>query len=290
MATIRTIYNRRFDEVINSKSAAGIPLTTFFLDPSTSQHHFLSIYDIPLSQDRADGDHIGYRDAPIYRKTNPLATSDDITPSSEAANEAMLKRAGLSLQKILQNEYGDLVKTTPKQPQGQERERLQNAMKLQNPSLAHLSPAEALTKLKTQLRKYQQRQPPFDRPLGKDESVREWWAKLSKKHTSAVDVLAVSDPQTLDFLQYSFPVVSHISLGHAFPQALAIKLYSILVNSMPDERTMSVVTWLNSPRANRQHVGTLRDAAVIRSFSRANPKVSSSSSLSETTLIGYILI
>lgn len=38
---------------------------------------------------------------------------------------------------------------------------------------------------------------------------------------------------------------------------LAIKIYSALVNSMPDERTGSNITWFNSPLRGNQHVSTL---------------------------------
>ncbi|KAL0564676.1 hypothetical protein V5O48_017368 [Marasmius crinis-equi] len=38
---------------------------------------------------------------------------------------------------------------------------------------------------------------------------------------------------------------------------LAVKLFSSLANSMPDERTGSGITWLNSPLRNRQKVDTL---------------------------------
>jgi hypothetical protein len=38
---------------------------------------------------------------------------------------------------------------------------------------------------------------------------------------------------------------------------LAIKIYSTLVNSMPDERTGSKITWLNSPLRANQDVATL---------------------------------
>jgi hypothetical protein len=40
-------------------------------------------------------------------------------------------------------------------------------------------------------------------------------------------------------------------------QMLAIKIYLTLVNSMPDERTGSKITWFNSPLRANQGVQTL---------------------------------
>jgi hypothetical protein len=44
---------------------------------------------------------------------------------------------------------------------------------------------------------------------------------------------------------------------------LAIKLFSILVNSMPDERTNSTLTWFNSPLRGRQSAQTLVDMIQV---------------------------
>ncbi|KAG1812150.1 uncharacterized protein BJ212DRAFT_475147 [Suillus subaureus] len=37
---------------------------------------------------------------------------------------------------------------------------------------------------------------------------------------------------------------------------------------MPDERTMSTITWLNSPQRSRQEIGTLQDHIKIRQWHR----------------------
>jgi hypothetical protein len=57
-------------------------------------------------------------------------------------------------------------------------------------------------------------------------------------------------------------------------QALAIKIYSIAINSMEDERTMSVITWLNSLRRSRQLVSTVQNLVKIRKWHRYDPDVS----------------
>ena len=49
-------------------------------------------------------------------------------------------------------------------------------------------------------------------------------------------------------------------------QMLAIKLYSLAVNSMAEERTISTFTWLNSNLRNGQHAKTLVDMVQIRQW------------------------
>ena len=46
-------------------------------------------------------------------------------------------------------------------------------------------------------------------------------------------------------------------------QILGIKIFSILVNSMPDERTNSTITWLNSPIRGNQKTRTLIDMIQV---------------------------
>ncbi|KAF8580210.1 hypothetical protein K439DRAFT_1662869 [Ramaria rubella] len=53
---------------------------------------------------------------------------------------------------------------------------------------------------------------------------------------------------------------------------LAIKLYSIVPNSMCDERTGSTFTWLNSALRNRQKVPTLVDMVQVRQWYLFNPE------------------
>jgi hypothetical protein len=49
---------------------------------------------------------------------------------------------------------------------------------------------------------------------------------------------------------------------------VAIKLFSIMVNSMADERTNSTFTWFNSPIRGRQEINTLRDMIQVGQFYR----------------------
>lgn len=47
---------------------------------------------------------------------------------------------------------------------------------------------------------------------------------------------------------------------------IAIKIFAVLVNSMPDERTGSKFTWFNSPLRGNQHGQTLVDMVQIGQF------------------------
>ncbi|KAJ7939550.1 hypothetical protein B0H13DRAFT_1850336 [Mycena leptocephala] len=51
-------------------------------------------------------------------------------------------------------------------------------------------------------------------------------------------------------------------------EALAVKIFSSNPVSMPDERAMSTVTWINSKDRNRQDILTVSNHLAIRGFSR----------------------
>ena|SRR5260221_104228 len=48
-------------------------------------------------------------------------------------------------------------------------------------------------------------------------------------------------------------------------QAVSVKIFSLMPTSMVDERAMSVATWINSPKRNRQDVATVSNHLAIRS-------------------------
>ena len=54
-----------------------------------------------------------------------------------------------------------------------------------------------------------------------------------------------------------------IELKYHVLQVLAVKIFSILVNSMPDERTNSFITWLNSPNRGNQTTQTIVDMIQV---------------------------
>ncbi|KAF9240037.1 hypothetical protein BU15DRAFT_74264 [Melanogaster broomeanus] len=105
------------------------------------------------------------RTAPIYKDNNPLAVPT-ITISKKGGTPKcttkvpanLLQRVGVSLQKMLRHEFGDAFTNTDwKTPQKQ--------MQLQNPLLSKYHPADALTRLKDQLKAYAKGIDPFDRPI-----------------------------------------------------------------------------------------------------------------------------
>lgn len=57
-------------------------------------------------------------------------------------------------------------------------------------------------------------------------------------------------------------------------QALAIKLYSAVPHSMADERTLSVVTMINTALRNRQGVETIMAMTQVRGYYKSKAKVS----------------
>ncbi|KAI0643696.1 ribonuclease H-like domain-containing protein [Trametes meyenii] len=107
-----------------------------------------------------------------------------------------------------------------------------------HPTLQALGMAKSVAEFRRQLMAYARAEWPFDRPLSTDTGrpVLQWWLDLAV-HPDA-RVLAI----------------------------LAIKLYSIAVNSMADERTASNFSWFNSALRNRQEVQTLVDMIQVRQW------------------------
>jgi hypothetical protein len=79
-------------------------------------------------------------------------------------------------------------------------------------------------------------------------------------------------------------------------QSLALKLYSAVPHSMADERTVSVITWMNPALRNLEKVNTIFSFAQIRGWYRDQAKQGVSSlkifdtgSESELTVAGRSL-
>ncbi|KAK6981356.1 hypothetical protein R3P38DRAFT_2578581, partial [Favolaschia claudopus] len=53
-------------------------------------------------------------------------------------------------------------------------------------------------------------------------------------------------------------------------QVLGVKLFSSNPVSIPDERAMSTVTWMNSKDRNRQDVSAVSNYLAIRGFHRTD--------------------
>ncbi|KAF5312309.1 hypothetical protein D9619_003512 [Psilocybe cf. subviscida] len=97
-------------------------------------------------------------------------------------------------------------------------------------------PVSLSEQYKAQFTAYAQGSYPFTTPLGDGQSPLEWWRGF--EGTANGGILA----------------------------AIAIKLYSVVPHSMADERTMSVVTMINSAQRNRQSVKSVFALAQIRSY------------------------
>ncbi|KAH9839723.1 uncharacterized protein C8Q71DRAFT_703094 [Rhodofomes roseus] len=88
----------------------------------------------------------------------------------------------------------------------------------------------------SQLMAYAQDDHPFSAPHKQGQTVLEWWE--AHRESPHADILA----------------------------ALAIKIYSVMTNSMPDERTASIFTRLNSPVRNRMSMQAMVSQAQIQQF------------------------
>jgi len=129
-------------------------------------------------------------------------------------------------------------------------------MQERNPRLAGLTPREALESLKVELKEYRKGADPFNRKIRKHENIREWWLAVQKDENARV--LGVTMLFSNSFISFTYP----------HDQALAIKLYSVVPVSMADERTVSTITWLNSPTRSRQDIATLKETVQIRQWHR----------------------
>ena len=163
--------------------------------------------------------HAEYRNAPIYKNVNPLqipavhisringgsrVDGGRTTISSPSAADAILKRAGISLQKILRNEYGNTYADNSKSDHEKE-----TLMQERNPLLAHLRPVQALERLKRELKNYQKGVIPFDQKLCENESVLDWWIAIQQD-----DEPQVLRVRTVPFCAPLIQVVWHlVTLG-----------------------------------------------------------------------------
>ena len=132
------------------------------------------------------------RGAAILANPNPLATPT-VTISLNQRNhhptvkpkDSVETSVRLSLQKLLQNEYGNQYRA------GRTVEDAQKAMEEVNPDLATRAPGVALSMLRLQLQGYMSGATPFDRKRNYRESPRLWWQHILELGDDDSDVLAV---------------------------------------------------------------------------------------------------
>ncbi|KAJ7780625.1 ribonuclease H-like domain-containing protein [Mycena maculata] len=98
-----------------------------------------------------------------------------------------------------------------------------------HPILKTQTALEVAESLRQQLEAFWLGEPPFHAPVLKDDTM-EWWMNLERGNSPRSNVIAM----------------------------LGVRIFGILVNSMPDERTNSTITWYNSAlRGNQQQEGLL---------------------------------
>jgi hypothetical protein len=230
---IRAIANYRFSQLIENEQASNVYLVAFVLDPGIiSMCSGIKVFSYCIIYELEN------RAAPILANPNPLAipsvriTRENGKPTIRSKPE-MMDGIRLSLLKLLQNEYRDEYRA------GRSVEEAKRAMEDINPHLAKQNPREGLHALKTQFRAYLAGVKPFNRKRGQNESLHDYWSWLLNDEES--DVLAVC---------YNLSCKCDKQDTHhiRFCKALAVKIFSAMPVSMVDERAMSVVTWLNSPR------------------------------------------
>ncbi|KAH9916095.1 uncharacterized protein BXZ73DRAFT_53985 [Epithele typhae] len=104
-------------------------------------------------------------------------------------------------------------------------------------ALASIGDSTEITQaLQEQLYAYWDGRAPFKSPLRPGETPLRWWMSLQDDRNASVLTL------------------------------ICVKVFSVLVNSMPDECTGSKVTWLNSPLRGRQDAQTLIDMALVGQY------------------------
>lgn len=89
-----------------------------------------------------------------------------------------------------------------------------------------------------------------------------WWLRF--KDAPNADIIAVS----------RINCVAYVTALTSNNQAIADKLYSVVPTSVADERTASVITWINSPKRARMHISTIFAQAQIRQWRQSDIQVS----------------
>ncbi|KAJ7504072.1 hypothetical protein B0H11DRAFT_2353102 [Mycena galericulata] len=103
-----------------------------------------------------------------------------------------------------------------------------------HPLLKTQSAAAIVDGLRLQLEAFWLGEPPFHAPVLKDDTM-EWWMNLERGNSPRSNVLAM----------------------------LGLRIFGILVNSMPDERTNSNITWFNSALRGNQKAEGLLDMITV---------------------------
>ncbi|KAF8182478.1 ribonuclease H-like domain-containing protein [Mycena galopus ATCC 62051] len=108
-----------------------------------------------------------------------------------------------------------------------------------HPILKTQSELDIANALRLQLEAFWLGEPPFHAPVIRDD-IMEWWMNLERGNSPRSNVIAM----------------------------LGVRIFGILVNSMPDERTNSNITWFNSPLRGNQKPEGLLDMIMVGQWYR----------------------
>jgi len=84
--------------------------------------------------------------------------------------------------------------------------------------------------------------------------------------TEAKSPIRLNGGATFDhanLISVSLQFVCGCNFNKTLTQMFASRIFSILINSMPDERTNSTITWFNSPYRGNQLAGNLVDMIQV---------------------------
>lgn len=113
-----------------------------------------------------------------------------------------------------------------------------------------------------EMKKYARQQYPFNERFDSNEATITWWKKLEGSENA--QVLPVSTAN-LD------RKISSILMPN---QILAKKVFSVRVNSMPEERTVSSFTWITGPLRSHLTVAQMARRTQIKQHYSTETKVS----------------
>ncbi|KAJ7215069.1 ribonuclease H-like domain-containing protein, partial [Mycena pura] len=185
-----------------------------------------------------------------FLKPDPVPPVASISTSSTSARPPV--RSATEIYRSAFNHVADYLQEILKELL----ERLEKDPEHAHPVFVGQDPAVVAEEWYSQLCAFWTGQYPFDLAI-RDGDARKWW-------------------QTL--------------VGHPLARFLAVtvlKLFSLTVNSMADERTNSMVTWMNSPLRGRQSVQTIQDMVQVGQFHRSQARAEAATKASYHPVVKF---
>ena len=110
-----------------------------------------------------------------------------------------------------------------------------------------------------EMKKYARQQYPFNERFDSNEATITWWKKLEGSENAQVLPVSVINLKILSMLMLN--------------QILAKKVFSVRVNSMPEERTVSSFTWITGPLRSHLTVAQMARRTQIKQHYSTETKV-----------------